>query len=338
MTSLIIAVSFCACGSSSNETNSAELEDAIDYSVIQENMSNFMNENTYCVYDGWIYTMGGQESSGQPIFKKMRIDGSEDTVLTKKGAPTYVTIDGEFIYTVLWDEEESCVYRCRLGGDDLKKLTNDSVEYLQVTDEYLYYNKFDYEKGITKGYYRCEKDGSNEELVYDKEIYYSYIVGDILYYQDDNDGETIHAYNLETKEDKRITESISYGYVIDSKYIYYIGNDKSVSEEDYKGHIIQRDLETGDEVKLYDGVDVGSIVLKDNHLYFINENDSNRIYRIGIDGEDIKLISQDTNCSNIAVFGDKLMYIDRNSENEQIENIYISNLDGSNKIDLGHSN
>ena len=306
----------------------------VDYSVVREQMSNFSCNGMYNIYDGWVYSLNFPEGGGSGIFSKMRTDGTDYTILTEKGTPYYIYIDGEYIYSTLSKNRETKIYRCRLGGNDLTQLTTDDVCYLQVTDDYLYYDKQDVSKGITLGFYRANKDGSNEVLIMDKEIYYSYVVGDVLYYQDDNDNETIHKYNLTTKVDEKITSAKSYGFVVDGEYGFYIQNDHSTAEGDMIGSLVKIDLKTKEETVLYDGVSTYGIVVGKTEVYFINANDKNRIYCIGKDGKGVKLVSQDTYCTSLAIFGDKLMYTDYDDNEEYIEAIYLCEKDGSNKVKI----
>lgn len=322
--------------SKNNVNVSAELdtndEDEIDYSVVREQMSNFGCNGMYNIYDGWVYSINYPEDGGRGFLAKMRTDGTEYTVLSKKGIPQYISVDGEFIYTVLNDDSSAKIYRCRLGGNDLTQLVKDNATYLQVTENCIYYNKYDISSGKTLGFFKANKDGSNEELILDKEIYYSYVIGNILYYQDDNDKETMHKYNLNTKKDEKITNEYSYCWVIDGEYGYYVKNDKSVEENDYSGSIVKVDLKSKKETVLYEGASTAGIVIDNISIYFINSNDSNRIYNIGKDGKGVKLVSQDTNCINLAIFGDKLMYMDFDNKYEFVDAIYLCEPDGSNKI------
>lgn len=304
----------------------------VDYDVIRQEMSNFCCDGMYNIYDGWVYSLNFPEDGGSGIFSKMRTDGSDYTVLTNKGTPYYISISGEYIYFVLGNGNTVKLYRCRLGGNDLQQITKDDVWYLQVCEDALYYNKINPSTGITSGLYRANKDGSKEELIIDKEIYYSYVVGDVVYYQDDNDKETIHKYNMTTKTDEKITLNISYSFVIDGKNAYYIKNDKSAADGDLAGSLVKIDLSTKKETILYDGVATLGIVVGEKSIYFINTNDENRIYSIAKDGKGLKLVSQDTNCSRLAIFGDKLIYQDYDSNGELVDAIYLCDSDGSDKI------
>lgn len=333
---------FCSeCGSTldssdnsndSNKDNNSETE-TINYELLREQMSNFCNDGRYIIHDGWIYSLNFPENGGAGLFSKMRTDRTDYSVIST-GTPNYISIDGEYIYFIMRNDSNRQLYRCRLGGNELTRLVDSNVWYLQVTEDCLYYNKYDISSGKTLGFYKSNKDGTKEELILNKEIYYSFVVGDNLYYQDDSDGEKIHKYSLTKKMDEAITSGISYSFVIDGNYAYYVKNDNSTGSGDFSGSLVKIDLNTKTETILYNGVSTSGIIVSDSLIYFTNTNDNDRIYSIEKDGNNIKLISQDTNCAYLSIFDDKIMYLDYDENKEFIDAIYLCNSDGSHKIKI----
>lgn len=333
---------FCSeCGSTldssdnsndSNKDNNSETE-TINYELLREQMSNFCNDGRYIIHDGWIYSLNFPENGGAGLFSKMKTDRTDYSVIST-GTPNYISIDGEYIYFIMRNDSNRQLYRCRLGGNELTRLVDSNVWYLQVTEDCLYYNKYDISSGKTLGFYKSNKDGTKEELILNKEIYYSFVVGDNLYYQDDSDSEKIHKYSLTKKMDEAITSGISYSFVIDGNYAYYVKNDNSTGSGDFSGSLVKIDLNTKTETILYNGVSTSGIIVSDSLIYFTNTNDNDRIYSIEKDGNNIKLISQDTNCAYLSIFDDKIMYLDYDENKEFIDAIYLCNSDGSHKIKI----
>lgn len=330
---------FCSeCGatlddSDNSDENSNSKPETTDYDLLREQMSNFCNGGRYIIHDGWIYSLNFPESGGTGLFSKMRTDRTDYSVIST-GTPNYISVDGEYIYFIMQNDSNHQLYRCRLGGNELTRLVDSNVWYLQVTDDCLYYNKYDVSSGKTLGFYKSNKDGTREELILNKEIYYIFVVGDNLYYQDDLDNEKIHKYSLSKKIDEAVTSGISYSFVIDGNYAYYIKNDNSTGVGDFSGSLVKIDLNTKTETVLYNGVSTSGIIVSDLSIYFTNTNDNDRIYSIGKDGNNIKLISQDTNCAYLSIFDNKIMYLDYDENKEFIDAIYICNSDGSNKIKI----
>lgn len=74
--------------------------------------------------------------------------------------------------------------------------------------------------------------------------------------------------------------------------------------------------------------------VKDDKIYFINANDGGRIYSIDKNGENISPVTQEENCWAPCIFEDKMIYIDGSQDYDFCDDIYICNLDGSDKVSL----
>lgn len=220
------------------------------------------------------------------------------------------------------------IYRFGSGGEDEVKLV-DGATYLSIVGDKMYYCKTE-DGDKTTTFNTCDLEGKNEEIVLDKEIYYPYVCDGVIYYQDDKDNETIHRYDLDTKEDTKITQEITYGYIINDDYMYCIMNDKSIDDGDITGYLAKVNLETLESTTLYDGADIDGFNAKDDTLFFINANDENRIYSIDKNGDNLSLVAEENHCWAPCIYGDKMIYFDSHNY-EYVYDIIICNLDGSNK-------
>ena len=331
---------FCSsCGYNFDNNNDDDQKDdnnietdILNYTLIREQMNVYCNEGRYNIYNNVLYSVNISEN-GYPFFSKMEIDGSNYSAILA-GTPSYITIDGQYYYFVIETDDDSKIYRCSLGGNDLIQLVYSDATNLQVTQEYLYYNKYNVSNGKTLGFYRANKDGSFEQPIMQKEIYYSYVIGDYLYYQDDIDNERIHRFNLITKIDEVITSGISYSFIVDGEYAYYVKNDRSVGDDDFSGTLVKIDLKTKLETTICTNVYTGGIAVTESQIYYINTTDSNRIYRINKDGTNARKISDDTYARYMTVVNGKLIYSDYNENKGYIDAIYLCDEDGSNKIKI----
>ena len=184
----------------------------------------------------------------------------------------------------------------------------------------------------------CDFDGSNLQRVLNKEVYYPYTPdGNIVFYQDDNDEETIHKYNISTGEDIRISSPYAYVPIYDGQNTrYYVKSAGSSTEGEYIGDLVKRNIDTGEEQTLYSGVVNGCLAFSNDYLYFSNTNDEGRLYAIDTNGENIMLISDDAESTRPIITDDKLIYsvfevIDGVG---YVKDIYCCNLDGSNRFSL----
>ena len=76
-----------------------------------------------------------------------------------------------------------------------------------------------------------------------------------------------------------------------------------------------------------------AVIITDN-IYFLNTKDQNRIYKIDKNGENIGIVTQDNYCYAPCIYGDKMIYLDSVKNYEYVNNLYICDLDGSNKKSL----
>ena len=331
ITSLMVLL--CGCNSSESVSEEpTEEETKVEeshYTVNQTEMGNYMCSGQTLIKDGWIYTFGVDPNSGIGGLVKMRIDGTEPVVIFENAVPYYTTVSGEYVYSVMQSEDgKNNLYRARLGGEDSTKLLS-NVTYFRIVDGHLYYCKVDSEnQEQTKSFCRANLDGKEEEVILDKEIYCPYIVGDELFYQDDNDGETLHKYDVSSKEDIKITDEATYEYVLIDDSLYCIQGEDSM-----RGQIVRVDLSTLRKDLIFDGAGTGPLIPVGDLIVFQNANDNYRLYSTDKNGDNINLITQDDYVTDVQVFEDKLVYWDCNSE-FSVDNKYICDIDGSNKKEL----
>lgn len=315
----------------SNKLDSSLTEKEVA-SIPIEMARNNVDYGLYQIKDGWIYGAAPNMESGLLYFAKRRLENTQWTTLNECGIVDF-DFKNEFIYAILLENEHTPIYKINLGGSHIEKLVSGNTEHLQVKKDKLYFCLYD-ENDIPY-FTSCNLDGSNIQRVMDKEVYYPYTPdGNIVFYQDDKDEETIHQYNISTGEDVRISSPYAYAPIYDGgNTLYYIRNDKSVNKNDYSGDLVKRNIFTDEEITLYSGAYTGDLLLADGFLYFANCNDENRLYAINTNGENIKLISDDANTTRLIYTDERLIYTVLD-DNNNVSNIYCCNLDGSNRFSL----
>lgn len=70
-------------------------------------------------------------------------------------------------------------------------------------------------------YVRTNKD-TKEQSVLLKNVFYVHKIENMIYYQDDSDGETIHCFNLDDNSNVKINNEVSYNLIVDSEKEEYI--------------------------------------------------------------------------------------------------------------------
>ena len=117
--------------------------------------------------DGWLYYIKNVKKEFKPdhfstkqmgIFK-MRLDGSEQQMLTDVECRSYMADAASGWVYFSNGDDGSTMYKMRIDGTDVKKLNNDVSSHMQVTGEWIYYLKG--KPGYRK-LYRIPVDGITE--------------------------------------------------------------------------------------------------------------------------------------------------------------------------------
>ena len=205
-------------------------------------------------------------------------------------------------------------------------------------------------------YVRINKD-TKEQNVLLKNVFYVHKIENMIYYQDDSDGETIHCFNLDDNSNIKINNEISYNLIVDSEKerIYYTNQDDvlvslALDGSDRKEMATNTNMYTYDGKCLYcitnDGLvkvdDSGKaeLIYESNGLQLINivdktlvVQDSNTIYTMSLNGKKVKkLYTMDMTGEIIfEVVGDKVLILARGMGDSSITYEMIS-LDGKRQL------
>lgn len=205
-------------------------------------------------------------------------------------------------------------------------------------------------------YVRINKD-TKEQSVLLKNVFYVHKIENMIYYQDDSDGETIHCFNLDDNSNIKINNEISYNLIVDSEKerIYYTNQDDvlvslALDGSDRKEMATNTNMYTYDGECLYcitnDGLvkvdDSGKaeLIYESNGLQLVNivdktivVQDSNTIYTMSLNGKKVKkLYTMDMTGEIIfEVVGDKVLILARGMGDSSITYEMVS-LDGKRQL------
>lgn len=200
---------------------------------------------------------------------------------------------------------DGSIYEMNLDFSDSKEVIDEVGNYIYVDDSYIYYCDKDY------NYQRVDRKTDKKETLLEK-VYYARIIDNMLYYQSDKDGETIHVYNLETKEDRKITNEKSYAMIVDSNVIYYTNEKGILSKINIDG--------TGSEVVL--DASIISFVYEEGVIYYTSETG---IYKMNLETKENTALLEKENVIYISLLEDKIVYSGYNV------GLYTINKDGTNR-------
>lgn len=217
-------------------------------------------------------------------------------------------------------------------------------------------NDYYYFVDENNNYVRTNKD-TKEQSVLLKNVFYVHKIENMIYYQDDSDGETIHCFNLDDNSNVKINNEVSYNLIVDSEKgrIYYTNQDDvlvslALDGSDRKEMATNTNMYTYDGEYLYcitnDGLvkvdDSGKaeLIYESNGLQLVNivdktlvVQDSNTIYTMSLNGKKVKKLYTMDMTGEIVfeVVGDKVLILARGMGDSSITYEIIS-LDGKRQL------
>ena len=217
-------------------------------------------------------------------------------------------------------------------------------------------NDYYYFVDENNNYVRTNKD-TKEQSVLLKNVFYVHKIENMIYYQDDSDGETIHCFNLDDNSNVKINNEVSYNLIVDSEKgrIYYTNQDDvlvslAIDGSDRKEMATNTNMYTYDGEYLYcitnDGLvkvdDSGKaeLIYESNGLQLVNivdktlvVQDSNTIYTMSLNGKKVKKLYTMDMTGEIVfeVVGDKVLILARGMGDSSITYEMIS-LDGKRQL------
>lgn len=176
---------------------------------------------------GWIYFY----SIGSDKMYKMKTDGSQQEELNTGGFYMIYQPVGDWIYCHSISNKN--LYKMHLDGTELTQLTTfpkggEGIYNIQVVDDTIYYLREAYQNNTNSWLlYKMRNDGTNNTLIYDKNMRYFTIQDKFIYFLC---GESIYKMNLDGTNIKKLYD-YTYGTIIVSgKWIYAT----SITSKDYQ--------------------------------------------------------------------------------------------------------
>lgn len=305
-----------------------------DYSDLGYDMT---RNNIYPFYlygkNGWYYGTGWSKEDGSPCFQKLRSDGSDRTIIENEVIPIKIEEYEGYIY---WINGNHQLHKALDSGDNPQQLF-DKVTNFQIYDDSIYY---EYDNGeFNQELWKCDLDGKNSELVIDEPAYYCYIYDDKVIYQGDTDsknvetGEHLKIKDLDTDNTITLTTRHSYNPILDGENLYYLGSET----REGANTLYKMNLTTFNETILKENVSE-PIQLLDDYLYFSNPEDSNRLYKMDINGKNLQLVLQDKDAESIQVKSNGILYAIREYDSDGnalgVKHYYWADVDGGNPTEL----
>ena len=192
-------------------------------SVESEKMSSYINRGRYLITEtGYMVGYGTvahigylthkvedgeivrQTEESEPNRKVVELDYENATCITEgpDGAFYFVSDDGNII-------------RAAKDGSEHRQIAGPGLSNMQIEGGKLYYKK-----SSNSHFFRADMDGSNETIILDKVVYYPYVIGNFVVYQDDDDEESLYLYNMNERSDKKLLQGTVYQPIVVGNWIF----------------------------------------------------------------------------------------------------------------------
>lgn len=195
------------------------------------------------------------------------------------------------------------LYQMNLNGSDVKKLSDDSVAFINADENYVYYTRtsddsksnFVFLHVNTHSLCKVRRDGKGEVKILDDDpCMYASLVGNYLYYVHYNAQEASTLYRIKNdgKEKNMIFPQPYFTCSTNERFIYYNGLDGN-------HNVYRYDTSTGSQDLIYEG-NCWMPIVEGNYLYFMDCDDSYSLAKVNLSTkEKITLANDRLECFNV---------------------------------------
>lgn len=260
-----------------------------DYSVTGNTAGNLNNGGLFCESDGKVYFANAYDNG---CLYSMNPDETELTKLTTAKAAS-INAGGNYLYYFLDSANGGSglgyvvrtfgIYRSKLNGSDSTCLVRDACVTMQLTGDYLYYQRYN-NKDFTK-FYKVKTDKSEDVLVSDSIINPAACSNGIIYFNGQERDHYLYALDTRTDNISTIYEGNLWYPVYHNDYIYYMDVSSNYRLCRYSLSGNSAEILTNDRV---DTFNVG-----DYHIYYQkNSEDSPALMRMELDGSNPEVVAE----------------------------------------------
>ncbi len=201
------------------------------------------------------------------------------------------------------------LYSMSRSGGDVKKLSDDTVSYINTDEHYIYYvrnntskaDSFSFLHVNTNALCRLPKEGGKPKILDPDPSIYCSIVGNYIYYlhYDTKTATTLYRVKIDGKEKEQIDRTPYYCCCTENRFIYFNG-----LESDH--NIYRYDTETGTRVQLLTA-NAWMPIVKDGIAYYMDADHNYRLVSQNISTQELTVITNDrVDC--FTVYGDICIY------------------------------
>lgn len=250
---------------------------------------NLNNEGLFCQDGNTVYFSNPNDNFN---LYSMDLDGGSQKKVLNMPAK-YINVAGDYLYYNQVDTDTKMVYgfaaethgiyRYKIGSrNETKGYDRTVAGQVIVVDNYIYYQHYDDENGMTL--YRCTTNGTDKGEVLKKIVNLSCVINGDIYYPDQDNAFYVNVFNSEAQTDALFLNERMYQPVYSDGYIYYIaiGDDYPLCRFDLNSRTVEKLTE--DRVDAFNVL--GGVI-----FYQRNDKESPALMRMAINGSSPTVIA-----------------------------------------------
>jgi len=296
---------------------------AVNTAKMGNTNANIVTGGTSVKSDDWIYFVNYADSN---FLYKIKTDGTGETKISDDAA-FCLNFYKDWLYYVN-SSDNNKIYKIKTDGSERTVVSDISSANLLVYDDWIYFinNTFEESSDDYNKVFRIKTDGTGKEKINNDKTSMFNIVGDNLYYVEQNEQKMYRIKTDGSDKTKIIDAKISFFNVVGNNIFY-------LDAEDENNNIMKMNIDGTGTVKLSEDK-AAPFNVSGDWIYYgntIKDSPDMELKRMKLDGTGAAVINDD-NAMVINVHDDWLVYIGINFNDFSIKQTIIKE-DGSGRKD-----
>lgn len=210
------------------------------------------------------------------------------------------------------------LYSMDSNGENLKKLSNDVANYINVDDHYVYYVRNNVGDNIDYGFFsfyrnalcRLPRDGGTATILDTDPCNFATLIGNYIYYlhYDKEEASTLYKIKIDGTDRQQVRKEAFFTCCAQGQYFYYNGINTS-------GSIFKFDTATDTSSVIYEGNCYKPTVDESGtDIYFIDGNQNTALVHTNTSFNETTIVTKDQ-IDFYNVYGDYIFYQKYDGEN-----------------------
>lgn len=257
--------------------------------TIGNTAGNLNNKGLFCENDGVVYFSNAYANGA---LYSMNSDGTNIKNLSNSSIE-YINAAGNYLYFYLTNSSSSGglgsiralsgVYRSTKNGKKFTCINSDPSAIIALVDDYLYYQHYDVDHGMT--FYRTRTDKKNQVELADYVVNPASVQNGLIYYNGVEKDHYLYSFNTANDSTSLIWSYDVWNPIAQGEYIYYMDVHNNYALCRYNMNTKETQTLTTDRIDYYN-------ILNNVIFYQVSSNDSPMLMRMNIDGSNIETVAE----------------------------------------------